>query len=79
MAYTWYTLLQQVLDDSISKKYLTSCEISNEDNTCPISLDTIKTPVKTQCNHIFDKQHIIKWIRNKKTCPVCRMALYKYD
>lgn len=47
--------------------------------TCPISLENFKQNeeiIKLECNHIFAKDNIIKWINNgNKTCPVCRHVL----
>ena len=51
--------------------------------TCPISLENFNENdviIKLECNHIFAKDNISKWIHNgNKTCPVCRHVLVSED
>ena len=46
--------------------------------TCPIGLDEFKegdSIIELPCKHIFLKENIINWLKNKHTCPVCRYSL----
>ncbi len=70
----WFLYLKELLNNSLSKRFLLPCDIINNEN-CPITLEKINNPVKTSCGHIFEKENIILWIREKKTCPVCRKKL----
>ncbi len=49
----------------------------NIPNICPITQDVIKTPYVLDCGHIFEKNEIIEWLNEKKTCPVCRFDISK--
>ena len=57
-------------------KIVIDCVIQKEED-CPICLQSIKDGVKTNCNHIFHKECIIKHytISNNKNCPICREQL----
>lgn len=40
---------------------------------CPISQDIMKEPViACKAGHVFNKEHIEEWCKNKTSCPVCR-------
>lgn len=73
----WFSYFRKLINDSLSKRFLSSCDAENEndDNNCPISLDKMKNPAKTSCGHVFEKENIIMWIREKRTCPICRKEL----
>jgi hypothetical protein len=71
----WVFYFRKLLNNSLSKRFLSSCEIDNN-MVCPITLDKITFPVKTPCGHIFEKENIIEWIKEKRTCPVCRNNFY---
>lgn len=44
---------------------------------CPISHEIIKEPIKLNCSHIFDKDHIYEWLEKSQTCPICRKGVLK--
>lgn len=47
---------------------------------CPICLDSIYysfTIYKTDCNHVFHRSCIEKWIKVKNFCPCCRKSNIK--
>ena len=44
---------------------------NNNNNTCPICLDTIKNECFTGCGHSFCLDCILSWSKNH-TCPCCR-------
>jgi hypothetical protein len=46
------------------------------DDICPISQDIMISPVKLNCNHIFDKKNITFWLKNNATCPLCRKFIF---
>ena len=52
-------------------------EIDKEEYThCIICIDdNINDLVKTECNHIYHKKCINKWIKENNTCPICRVNL----
>ena len=39
---------------------------------CPICLQVMKNEIITKCNHIFCDNCLIKHIKIKTTCPICR-------
>lgn len=55
------------------QKFFTNCD--SKDN-CPISQDTPINPVKLNCEHIFDKENIIIWLKKNNSCPVCRNTFF---
>jgi hypothetical protein len=71
----WFSYFRKLINDSLSKRFLSSCDAENDDNNCPISLDKMINPAKTSCGHVFEKDNIIMWIREKRTCPICRKEL----
>lgn len=49
------------------------------DNSCPICLEDLENPCKTECNHIICKSCIEEWFKKKKdTCPLCRNIIESY-
>lgn len=58
------------------KHQLQECEQRFKDillNACNICLSTLKEPVLiTCCQNIFCGECFLNWIKNKKTCPICR-------
>ena len=54
-------------------------EIKVEDNLCPICLEDLENPCRTECNHIICKTCIEEWFKKKKdTCPLCRNIIESY-
>lgn len=54
-------------------------EIRVEDNSCPVCLEDLENPCKTECNHIICKSCIEEWFKKKKdTCPLCRNVIESY-
>ena len=55
--------------------------------TCPITLDTIVSPVTTRCGHVFEHEALLNWYQKADTshgtrsqmfgvrCPSCRQEL----
>ncbi|EIE26740.1 hypothetical protein COCSUDRAFT_64636 [Coccomyxa subellipsoidea C-169] len=41
-------------------------------STCPICQDTMKTPIKLTCSHMFCDRCISIWLGRERTCPLCR-------
>ena len=55
-------------------------ESSTEDE-CPICLEKFKKNqklLKLYCDHLLHNEFCIKWLENKKTCPICRDDQSKY-
>ena len=53
----------------------------NEDNECPICLDTIcqEDMIKlNNCKHIFHKNCIWEWQKNNNSCPLCRKNICNF-
>ena len=66
--------ISEMLKDS---NYLTYSN-TLDTKTCPIGLDEFKegdSIVELPCKHIFLKENILNWLKNKHTCPVCRYSL----
>ena len=46
--------------------------------TCSICLMFIKSPVQLEpCSHVFCNSCISKWLMRKRTCPCCRLAIFR--
>lgn len=45
--------------------------------SCPICLCSWTSPVSTLCGHIFCKACIAQWVKQTKTCPVCKAGAAK--
>ena len=68
--------ISELLKDS---NYLTYSN-TIDTKTCPIGLDEFKegdSIIELPCKHIFLKENILNWLKNKHTCPVCRYSLNK--
>lgn len=70
-------------NDILFKAY--NCKILNENlisqfiDKCPICIQSFKKPViLTNCNHLFCKNCIKKWIDSNSICPICRKPNNKY-
>lgn len=46
---------------------------------CPITLDEIKHPVITPCNHIFERAALHEWLLDHWECPMDRKPLFSYQ
>ena len=48
-----------------------------EGATCPISMNPIQrtTAYVTDCNHVFERSSIERWLTTNSTCPYCREEL----
>lgn len=50
---------------------------SQEQDDCPICVCPLTTPVKTPCNHVYDRDCIETWLGAKhNTCPLCKTVLF---
>ena len=50
-------------------------EDSNKNKVCCICLDNFENPTSIkvlECNHIFHRNCINSWLKNKTNCPICR-------
>lgn len=57
-------------------KYMVEHEIKEEGHSCSICLNDIEVDgMKTDCNHIFHKDCIGKWLYIKNSCPLCRTEI----
>ena len=68
--------ISELLKDSNYLTYYNTLDTK----TCPIGLDEFKegdSIIELPCKHIFLKENIINWLKNKHTCPVCRYSLTK--
>lgn len=50
---------------------------SNGGPSCPICLCSWTSPVSTLCGHIFCKDCIAQWVKQTKSCPVCKAGAAK--
>jgi hypothetical protein len=50
--------------------------------TCPISRDEFndesEITIIRGCNHIFNRESLIRWFANNSTCPLCRHDIRNY-
>jgi len=55
-------------------------EVTIYTDPCPVCLQDIMDPCKTQCGHILCKNCIEEWFKHKKaTCPLCRSIIENYQ
>lgn len=60
--------------------YIRYSQTETTEKKCPISFEDFEEGeniVMLPCNHIFKKKPLLKWISNKKTCPLCRGEIVK--
>ena len=76
--YTHYINTMNAVNNKDLLKECTEIKFSigeHRDRVCPISLDEFKEGddlVELPCKHLFLKDNINTWFKNKSTCPVCR-------
>ncbi|KAJ4958923.1 hypothetical protein NE237_026034 [Protea cynaroides] len=49
-----------------------------EEETCMICMDEFERGIeiaKLPCSHFFHSKCILKWLKNKNSCPLCRFAM----
>lgn len=70
------TFLFYELNKNLSKNFTDASpdEIKNCDR-CVICCEQIKTGKKLDCNHIFHFSCIVKWLKYKNVCPICRAVI----
>ena len=52
--------------------------MSDNDNTCPICLDTVDNAHRLECGHAFHAACLISWLRQGNlSCPCCRDNLHQ--
>lgn len=61
-------------EGSVIDKYLNKRNVDTGE-TCPICLQDSKSMIKTDCDHVFCKECIKKWLDNNNSCPCCRKGL----
>jgi hypothetical protein len=71
-------ILNSLEDFTFSSNDINKNNDKDDNHKCPICLENLENiNKKTNCNHIFHKECISKWINiNKNTCPLCRNKLY---
>lgn len=47
--------------------------------TCPISLEIMVEPVITKQGYTFEKNAILNWLRDHRTCPISREVIFATD
>ena len=47
----------------------------NPDLMCPIGLNIMIFPTKTNCGHVFEKKHILSWFKGHPNCHLCRTEI----
>ncbi|KAK4540315.1 hypothetical protein LTR36_009627 [Oleoguttula mirabilis] len=47
------------------------------EKSCGICMETLSSPAKTPCGHIFDFECAKTWFDTNNTCPMCRTHLYQ--
>ncbi len=63
---------------NIENKTFKASELNIVRESCPITqneFDDDTIVVKLDCNHIFEKEAIEEWLKQKSTCPCCRMEV----
>ncbi len=60
---------EKVQAQAEEKKKEDCCSVCTEDYT-----DEDET-VTTECNHLFHACCLARWVKTKKTCPICRKSL----
>jgi E3 ubiquitin-protein ligase RNFT1 len=48
---------------------------ADDDTVCSICHDTLNSPVRLTCNHLYCEACIATWLAKEKTCPMCRATL----
>ena len=64
--------------DNWSNCYINNLQnkIENVDEKCPISCTDLDTfSIVTECNHKFNLQPILEWLKENTECPVCRKVI----
>ena len=61
--------LRTVIPNEFPSQYPLECCI------CMESFTSTEVAVVTECNHVFHKQCCQEWLRQARTCPVCRMDI----
>lgn len=53
-------------------------ELTNDNSVCPVCTEHFSETsdiIKLPCNHVFDRQCVVDWLRQKNSCPVCRSQI----
>lgn len=54
-----------------------SLNIEDQENDCSICYESLdNSACKIGCNHVFHKHCLREWIKNSKTCPICRNNIF---
>jgi len=65
--------MQRELSEESKQKILLLGNIN--DLICPISHGLMFSPIKTTCDHTFDKIFLEEWMQINNTCPLCRKTI----
>lgn len=53
--------------------------VNTQGHICPITDEVAEQPVKTRCDHIFDRMPLVQWLVVNPTCPLCRATVREDD
>ena len=70
------------LKKKIKKFFMKRTYISDSKDICVICQDDyseVEKCAELNCNHKYHKKCIIKWMKEKPTCPLCNLGLMKHD
>ena len=61
----------------IQTAYKKGKALINQENTCPITYDTIKmhNSTLTTCGHVFNTEALSTWLERSAHCPSCRATI----
>jgi len=61
----------------IQTAYKKGKALINQENTCPITYDTIKmhNSTLTTCGHVFNTEALSSWLERSAHCPSCRATI----
>lgn len=70
-------LISSKLFDNDIIKIANEMYMDDDELNCPITKELMITPIKLNCDHVFEKMTVLKITNNK--CPLCRSDIVNYD